>query len=403
MRGERLRLTGTALLLASAAVACGGASFSGSSDADGGNGGDSSGGSHGGIGGSSSGGAGGGEGGASSGGVGAGGASNGGGGSSGAGMGGSGGAAGSAGSTSAICPQTVPDSGDPCELSAAMGTFFVRAHCSYGEDPRPECRALALCSQGEWQVTAPDPGVCSTPALPATCPATAPQNEAGCSESGLSCWYGEGTRCVCSDCLGGSGYPICQTIEPPQWWCTAPPAECPSPLPQAGEECDLPPESSCGLDCEQPIRCIDGAWVYDQGMCPICAAPDTPIATPQGERPIAEIKVGDLVFSVQGDAIVAVPVLRAGSTAVRNHRVMRVELDDGTVLHISPGHPTADGRRFSDLVTGSAFDESHVVVSAHPVPYQFERTYDILPASSSGLYFAGGAMVGSTLDPRFSP
>lgn len=138
-------------------------------------------------------------------------------------------------------------------------------------------------------------------------------------------------------------------------------------------------------------------------MCPICAAPDTPIATPEGERPIAELEVGDLVYGVEGDAVVAVPVLRAGSTPVRNHRVMRVELENGTVLQISPGHPTADGRRFSDLVTGSALDETHAVVSAYPVPYEFERTYDILPASSSGLYFAGGAMVGSTFDPTFAP
>jgi len=37
-----------------------------------------------------------------------------------------------------------------------------------------------------------------------------------------------------------------------------------------------------------------------------CASPDTPIATPDGERPIAELREGDLVYSVDGGAIVPV-------------------------------------------------------------------------------------------------
>ena len=41
-----------------------------------------------------------------------------------------------------------------------------------------------------------------------------------------------------------------------------------------------------------PITCTDGVWQWGRSMCPICAAPDTPIATPHGEQPIASLHVG---------------------------------------------------------------------------------------------------------------
>ena len=132
-------------------------------------------------------------------------------------------------------------------------------------------------------------------------------------------------------------------------------------------------------------------------MCPICAAPDTPIATPQGDRPIAELRVGDLVYSVDDGAIVAVPIVRAGSTPVQNHRVLRILLEGGARLEISPGHPMADGRPLSELQAGGRLDEQHPVLSVELVPYAYSRTYDILPASSTGTYFAAGALLGSTL------
>jgi hypothetical protein len=103
---------------------------------------------------------------------------------------------------------------------------------------------------------------------------------------------------------------------------------------------------------------------------------------------------------VDDGAIQAVPVVLVGHTPVRAHRVVRVELEGGRVLEISPGHPTADGRTFGDLVTGGLLDEQHEVVSANLVPYAHEATYDILPDSSTGTYFAAGALIGSTLVPR---
>jgi hypothetical protein len=37
------------------------------------------------------------------------------------------------------------------------------------------------------------------------------------------------------------------------------------------------------------------------------------------------------------------------------------------------------------------------VVEAATVPYAHEATHDILPGSETGAYFAGGALIGSTL------
>jgi hypothetical protein len=37
------------------------------------------------------------------------------------------------------------------------------------------------------------------------------------------------------------------------------------------------------------------------------------------------------------------------------------------------------------------------VASAELVPYGYDATYDVLPASSTGTYFVAGALIGSTL------
>ena len=157
----------------------------------------------------------------------------------------------------------------------------------------------------------------------------------------------------------------------------------------------------CGRDCDLNIQCDAGVWQWIQGACPICAAPDTPIATPVGDRPIASLAVGDFVYSVDHDAIVAVPLALVGRTPVASHHVMRVVLAGGAVLQVSPGHPTANGRSFGDLTAGSFLDPQHEVLAAELVPYAYDATYDILPASSTGTYFAAGASIASTL--RASP
>jgi hypothetical protein len=116
------------------------------------------------------------------------------------------------------------------------------------------------------------------------------------------------------------------------------------------------------------ITCTDGLWQWG-GQCPICAAPDTPIATPDGERPIASLRVGDLVYSEDHDAIVVVPLLESSTLPSNVIASCAFTLEDGRVLEISPGHPTADGRTFGDLLAGSQLDAEHLVRSAELVPY----------------------------------
>jgi len=130
----------------------------------------------------------------------------------------------------------------------------------------------------------------------------------------------------------------------------------------------------------------------------VCASPQTPIATPDGERPIAELRAGDLVYSADGDAIRAVPLVRVSRTEVAKHHVVRVVVRGGSILEISAGHPTADGRTFGDLRVGGSLD-GQAIEALEVIPYVYSYTYDILPASSTRTYFAAGLQIGTTLSP----
>jgi hypothetical protein len=148
------------------------------------------------------------------------------------------------------------------------------------------------------------------------------------------------------------------------------------------------------------IGCFDPVY----GTCPtgcaacVCAAPSTPIATPAGDRPIAEIKVGDLVYSIDRGQLAVVPVASIHRQPVPStHRMVQLRLPNSTLL-LSPLHPTADGRTFGALAAGDRLDGVPVLGSLL-VPYDQPFTYDILPASDTGTYLAGGVLVGSTLAP----
>ena len=141
----------------------------------------------------------------------------------------------------------------------------------------------------------------------------------------------------------------------------------------------------------------------DKGTCPlgcaqcVCTAPDTPIATPRGDRAISDLKVGDLVYSVHHGQLVAVPVILCNRVPVTGtHHMVEVRLSNGRVLSISPSHPTADGRTFADLAKGDVVD-GVVIDSVRRAPYAETYTYDILPDSDSGTYFAGAVQIGTTL------
>ena len=132
--------------------------------------------------------------------------------------------------------------------------------------------------------------------------------------------------------------------------------------------------------------------------CPICLARRTRIATPSGDIAVEDLKVGDVVWTLDAaGARVALPLVEIGSTPVpATHRVVQLRLSDGRAVNVSPGHPTADGRKVGDLAAGDTYDGA-VVVSAELVPYAGGATFDVLPAGATGMYWANGVLLGSTL------
>ena len=126
----------------------------------------------------------------------------------------------------------------------------------------------------------------------------------------------------------------------------------------------------------------------------LCCSPDTKIRTNNGERRIADIKAGDLVLT---DGEKPVRVKEINQVKAKDHKVLKITLNDRTVLEISPGHPTGDGRKLSDLKAGDVLD-GRTVIETKLIPYASEYTYDILPDSKTGNYYANGVLIGSTLN-----
>lgn len=133
-------------------------------------------------------------------------------------------------------------------------------------------------------------------------------------------------------------------------------------------------------------------------QCPICLARGTRIAAPSGDIAVEDLKVGDVVWTLDAAGTrVARPLVGIGSAPVpATHRVVQLRLADGRAVDVSPGHPTNDGRKVGDLAAGDFYDGA-VVVSAELVPYAGGATFDLLPAGVTGTYWANGVLLGSTL------
>jgi len=133
-----------------------------------------------------------------------------------------------------------------------------------------------------------------------------------------------------------------------------------------------------------------------RGGCPICLAATTRIGTPDGPILVSDLRAGMLVWTVDAGKRVAAPIAIVRYTpAPFGHRVIRVVLADGRAVVASPGHPTGDGRRVGELNPGDLLDGSRIV-AMDVLPYAGD-TWDLLPLSSSGTYWADGVLLGSTL------
>jgi len=141
--------------------------------------------------------------------------------------------------------------------------------------------------------------------------------------------------------------------------------------------------------------------------CPICLAENTLIDTPEGKIPVQDLQKGMAVWSVDkaGNKTAATIIKTSKTPVAIGHQMVHIILKDGRELFASLGHPIGDGRIFNDLFVGDMLDGSSVII-AEKVPYDKVYTYDILPDSETGFYWAGhnsapgsanGILIDSTL------
>lgn len=132
--------------------------------------------------------------------------------------------------------------------------------------------------------------------------------------------------------------------------------------------------------------------------CPICLAAGTLIDTPRGAVAVEDLQLGDPLWTMNrtGGRVIG-KIMNLGSVNVPpTHQVIHVILNDGRELSASPGHPTADGQVLGDLNVGDLLDGAHIVLLKR-VPYKGIATYDLLPSGDTGLYWANGILMDSTL------
>src|SRR3989338_2053524 len=208
------------------------------------------------------------------------------------------------------------------------------------------------------------------------------------------CKLKEGNSCsVDSDCVSGL---LCHSNV------------CISPV---GRQCSGPSDTSCPTDfqciqgCGPPIAHGDESpppyfcQLNGYNMpCPICLAENTLIDTPSGAIVVQNLQQGMEVWTVDiSGARVPAKIIETVPTPVPStHRIIHLVLNDGRELFVSPGHPIGDGRTIGDLSVGDVLDGGRVRI-AEPILYQKEFTYDILPSGETGLYWANGILIGSTL------
>lgn len=132
--------------------------------------------------------------------------------------------------------------------------------------------------------------------------------------------------------------------------------------------------------------------------CPICLARGTLIDTRDGAVPVELLRPGMSVWTL--DAFgqrTAAQIVKASSTPVPpDFQMVRITLSDGRSLSASPGHPTIDNRILADYRPGDRLDGA-TVISAEQTDCDGGATFDILPAGPTGIYWADGIPLRSTL------
>ncbi len=144
----------------------------------------------------------------------------------------------------------------------------------------------------------------------------------------------------------------------------------------------------------QPPQPVPGKGIN----CPICLVAGTLIDTPSGQVAVRDLRVGMSVWTLDkhGKRQAAL-ILKTANVAVPfGHTVVHLRLSDGRELWASPPHPIANGRPLGNLQVGDSLDGA-TVTSVERVQYPDDATYDILPAGDTGVYWANGILMKSTL------
>lgn len=132
--------------------------------------------------------------------------------------------------------------------------------------------------------------------------------------------------------------------------------------------------------------------------CPICLAKGTLIATPAGAVPVEQLRQGMTVWTLNeaGERAVGVVVRTAAIPVPPDFRMTRITLSDSRSVTASPGHPTAEQRTLGEYLPGQILDGAPVT-GIERIPYAEGATYDLLPSGGTGLYWANGILMKSTL------
>jgi hypothetical protein len=132
--------------------------------------------------------------------------------------------------------------------------------------------------------------------------------------------------------------------------------------------------------------------------CPICLVRGSLIDTPHGSVPVEQLSKGMAVWTVDdsGKRVIGQVIEAVATPVASSFQVLSVRLNDGRTVIASAGHPTSEGKPLGDYQTGDNLDGSLVVGVEHLL-YDGGATYDLLPSGGSGLYWADGILLKSTM------